>query len=178
MKKLRFFSMMCVLALAIGSITGCHKDENGNNNNGNGGSGGGGGTAVGYVDLGLPSGTKWKAANEGGYYDYDSAMETFGGRLPTKGQFEELMSLCTFTWDSERKGTNFVSTVNGESIFLSAAGYRSCDGGVIGVGSGGVYWSSTPGGSERAWSLGFDSSEMGMDSLSRCRAHSVCLVQD
>ena len=93
MKKLRFFSMVCILALAIGSLTGCHNDE------------------TGYVDLGLPSGTKWKAANEDGYYDYDSAMETFGGKLPTKEQFEELMSLCTFTWDSERKGANFVSTL-------------------------------------------------------------------
>lgn len=151
MKKLRFFSMVCVFALAIGSLTGCHKEENGNNNgNNNGGSGGGGGTAAGYVDLGLPSGTKWKAANEGGYYDYDSAMETFGSKLPTKEQFEELMSLCTYTWDSERKGANFVSTVNGESIFLPASGRRNCGGDVYYVGTSGLYWSSTPSDSEYA----------------------------
>ena len=29
MKKMRFFIMMCVIALAIGSFTGCHKFENG-----------------------------------------------------------------------------------------------------------------------------------------------------
>ena len=28
----------------------------------------------GYVDLGLPSGTKWKSDNESGFYDYDEAI--------------------------------------------------------------------------------------------------------
>ena len=177
MKKLRFFSMVCVFALAMGSFVSCHNDETGNNNN-NGGSGGGGGTAAGYVDLGLPSGTKWKAANEGGYYDYDSAMETFGSKLPTKEQFEELMSLCTFTWDSERKGANFVSTVNGESIFLPASGYRNCSGSVDYVGACGIYWSSTPYDSEHAWLLYFNSSGVYMYDNYRCRGQSVHLVQD
>jgi uncharacterized protein (TIGR02145 family) len=140
--------------------------------------GDGGGTAAGYVDLGLPSGTKWKAANEGGYYDYDSAMETFGGKLPTKEQFEELESLCTFTWDSERKGANFVSTVNGESIFLPASGYRGCDGDVSDEGAYGFYWSSTPGDSEGAWLLGIASSEVSMDGDDRCYGFAVRLVQD
>ena len=159
MKKLRFFSMVCILALAIGSLTGCHNDE------------------TGYVDLGLPSGTKWKAANEGGYYDYDSAMEAFGSKLPTKEQFEELMSLCTFTWDSERKGANFVSTVNGESIFLPASGYRFCSGDADDVGTLGSYWSSTPFDSGACYLI-FFSSGVDMFYGSRCIGQSVRLVQD
>ena len=171
MKKLLFFSMMCLMALGIAS---CDKDSTGTGTSG----GGGGITPAGYVDLGLPSGTKWKAANEGGYYDYDSAMETFGSNLPTREQFEELMSLCTFTWDPDRKGANFVSTVNGKSIFLPAAGYRDCGGSVGVVGSYGYYWSSTPGGSDDAWYLGFNSGEVGMLNNYRCNGRSVRLVQD
>ena len=37
----------------------------------------------GYVDLGLPSGILWKANNESGFYDYDSAVNKYGNKLPT-----------------------------------------------------------------------------------------------
>ena len=54
---------------------------------------------VGYVDLGLPSGTQWKEKNEVNpadsvynLYTYDEAMTEFGEQLPTKEQFEELKS--------------------------------------------------------------------------------------
>ncbi len=43
-----------------------------------------------YVDLGLPSGTKWKSVNEAGdengFYTYDEAIKAFGNKLPTKKQ--------------------------------------------------------------------------------------------
>ena len=51
-----------------------------------------------YVDLGLPSGTSWKSTNESGFYDYDSASRIFGDKLPTKNQWEELMTFCIWTW--------------------------------------------------------------------------------
>ena len=47
----------------------------------------------GYVDLGLPSGTLWRNANEGGndaHYTYDEAIRIYGHNLPTKQQIEEL----------------------------------------------------------------------------------------
>ncbi|MBO5960709.1 MAG: hypothetical protein J6P99_02550, partial [Paludibacteraceae bacterium] len=49
--------------------------------------------AQGYVDLGLPSGTLWKDANEGGdnaLYTYDEAVNRWGSKLPTKEQLGEL----------------------------------------------------------------------------------------
>lgn len=39
-----------------------------------------------YVDLGLPSKTKWKSQNEKGFYTIKEAMSQFGDRLPTKAQ--------------------------------------------------------------------------------------------
>ena len=172
MKKLLIFGIMCLIELAIVS---CDKDSTDTGISDDGDI-----TPAGYVDLGLPSGTKWKASNEEGYYDYDSVKETFGSKLPTREQFEELKSLCTFSWDSDRKGANFVSTVNGKSIFLPAAGYRNCDGDWLYVGSIGHYWSSTPvlTGLDEAWSLYFYSGLVNIRTLNRCSELSVCLVHD
>lgn len=138
--------------------------------------------AQGWIDLGLPSGTLWKNSNEWnssddqGYYTYEAAVRAFGNSLPTKKQLEELKSRCTWTWDSSKKGY-YVKGTNGESIFLPAAGGRDCGGLVYGVGACGGYWSSTPSGSEGAWGLSLDSSEVGMSGYSRCIGLSVRLVQ-
>lgn len=128
----------------------------------------------GYVDLGLPSGTLWKAINEG-MYDWDTAMRKFGDKMPSQGQWEELKDYCTWTWT----GNGYkVSGSNGNSIVLPAAGYRSCGGDVNDVGSLGYYWSSTPSGSEKAWGLDFYSGVVSMYSYNRCNGLSVRLVQD
>ena len=128
-----------------------------------------------YVDLGLPSGTLWKDQNEtGGFYTYDRAMAKFGSSLPTKEQLEELKNSCRWTWT----GNGYrVEGPSGESITLPAAGYRNCSGRVYDAGSYGVYWSSTPDGSENAWYLGFHSSRVDMDFRSRCYGRSVRLVR-
>ena len=134
--------------------------------------------AQGYVDLGLPSGTWWKNANEGGdnaYYTYYDAMDKFGNRLPTEQQFEELKNKCTWTW--EDNGYK-VTGPNGNSITLPAAGYRYCYGDVFYVGTFGRYWSSTPFDSDDAWGLRFDSSEVNMIFNFRCYGLSVRLVQN
>ena len=132
----------------------------------------------GYVDLGLPSGTLWKNANEGGdytRYTYDQAVRKFGNKLPTKQQFEELIDRCTWTWTGDGYK---VTGSNGESITLPAAGYRDCDGDVGSFGMGGHYWSSsTPYYSDLAWYLGFGSSAVFMNNANRCLGHSVRLVQ-
>lgn len=131
----------------------------------------------GYVDLGLPSGTLWKNANEGGddaLYNYDEAVRKFGNKLPTKQQLEELKNKCTWTWT----GNGYkVTGPNGESITLPAAGSRWLNEDVYGVGTGGSYWSSTPYGSDYAWLLEFLSSEVGMYDGTRCYGRSVRLVQ-
>ena len=185
MKKLHLFSMVCVLALVIGSLVSCNKDEsgqnNGGNNNGDGGSSGSGGTQTGYVDLGLPSGTKWKASNETtGYanvfYTYDEAVSAFGDMLPTKEQFDELRVYCTWEW--QNNGGYKVTGTNGNSIVFTAAGLRYCDGDVGSVGSCGYYWSATPDDLEGAWLLTFNSGSVGMVDNRRCYGFAVRLVQD
>ena len=150
-----------------------------------GGAGGGSITPAGYVDLGLPSGTTWKAANEvnpndeNDFYTYGEAVAAFGNQLPTQAQFDELLSLCTYTWDADRKGANFTSTVNGKSIFLPAAGYRNYHGGVNDVGSYGGYWSSTHRGEDIACYLYFSGGDVNtFTPASRSSGHSVRLVQN
>ena len=132
--------------------------------------------AQGFVDLGLPSGTLWRDKNEeGGFYSYDQAMAKFGDRLPTKEQFEELKSKCQWSWT----GSGYkVTGPNGNSITLPAAGFRNCSGSVYDVGSEGRYWSSTPDGSDFAWSPPFDSDGVSAYYYRRCNGHSVRLVQD
>lgn len=135
-----------------------------------------------WVDLGLPSGTLWKNANETNpgddhdFYTYDEAVQKFGDKLPTKAQLRELKDKCTWTWSSNKKGYK-VAGRNGNSIFLPAAGIRGCYSGVDYVGSYGHYWSSTPRGSD-AWYLGFDSGGVHMDDHGRCDGLSLRLVQD
>lgn len=182
MKKVISLFSMCLMALTICALVGCSKDKN--EANGNGGSTGtsNGGATGEYVDLGLTSGTKWKAMNEVNdadaeydFFTYDQAMVRFGTSLPTKEQCEELKSECQWSWT----GSGYkVTGPNGNSISLPAAGYRSCDRYVKYVGSHGGYWSSWPDGSDSAWNLGFDSGSVDMYYDYRCLGLSVRLVQD
>ena len=131
----------------------------------------------GYVDLGLPSVTLWKNANEGGdyvRYTYDAAVSRFGNKLPTKEQLEELKNKCRWSWTGN--GYKVIGP-NGNYITLPAAGYRFCVGDVNRVGTGGYYWSSTPIDSGNAWYLYFSSSEVRMSDSGRCDGQSVRLVQ-
>jgi len=134
--------------------------------------------AQGYVDLGLPSGTLWKNANEGGdyaRYTYDEAVSRFGNKLPTKQQLEELKNKCTWTWT----GNGYkVTGPNGNYITLPAAGCRYCNGYVGGVGTNGGYWSSTPTDLGNAWSLLFNKGGVTMYGEYRCYGYSVRLVQN
>ena len=131
--------------------------------------------STGYTDLGLPSGTKWNNFNATGFYTYDEAVSKFGNRLPTKEQWEELKAECQWSWN----GSGYkITGPNGNSIVLPASGYRYCDGSVDSVGSIGNYWSSTPGDSDDAWYLGFNSGGVYVLNDVRCYGQSVRLVQD
>ncbi|MBR0333994.1 MAG: InlB B-repeat-containing protein [Bacteroidales bacterium] len=155
-----------------------------------------------YVDLGLPSGTKWAICNLGatapeGYGDYfawgetapkshynwsyykhnrrsgtvnsllkynnnvnngvvdnkttldaedDAATVNWGGRwrIPSQTEQNELITNCNLTW-VQQKGVNgykLTSKINGNSIFLPAAGYRyNAD--LVSVGTHAYYWANS-----------------------------------
>ena len=92
-----------------------------------------------WVDLGLPSRTLWKSENETGYYSYNKALKKYGEKNPTDRQWWELMVHSTFVWDSIKKGYKVVGP-NGNSIFIPALGYRSCQNKIECVGDAGYYW--------------------------------------
>lgn len=134
--------------------------------------------SAGYVDLGLPSGTRWKDTNEGGnnsYYTYDVALKTFGTRLPTKAQVEELRSKCKWTMTSSGYK---VTGPNGKFIYLPIMGFRKCSGSVSSVGTYGYFWTSIPRGAKYACSFGFNASNVRVGDLERCYGLSVRLVQE
>ena len=72
----------------------------------------------------------------------DVAHVKWGGdwRMPTKAEFQELVDKCDWDWDGDGYT---VTGPNGNSIFLPAAGCRLV-GELLGDGSDGCYWSSTP----------------------------------
>ena len=130
----------------------------------------------GYVDLGLPSGTLWKAENEDcGLITYDKANNFYGSSLPSKEQWAELKNNCLWTLT----GNGYkVKGKSGESIILPADGARSCSPDVYEVNSLGCYWSSTPSGLEyRAWYLYFRSRELDISHGSYCKGASIRLVK-
>ena len=114
----------------------------------------------------------------------DAVSQIMGGdwRIPTKAEFDELLSGTTNEWIADYKGTGvsgrkFTSkTDTSKYIFIPAAGY--CDvGSVYSVGNNGHVWSSSldasnPGG---AWSLYFNSGYcyMSYDDYSRYDGWSV-----
>ena len=115
-----------------------------------------------YIDLGLPSGTKWCCSNAGtsspeqygGYFTFDEAK---GYNPPSLTQIEELLNNCNSTWTTQNgvNGRKFTGP-NGGSVFLPAAGYRWGNE-FSSVGSCGYYWSSTPGINDIGGYLYFDS---------------------
>ena len=127
-----------------------------------------------YIDLGLPSGTLWADTNEEGYYTFDEAVSKYGGNLPTYEQFKDLKDHCQLEWT----GNGYeITGPNGNTMVLPAAGFIGCNGGVFCVDSLGRYWSSLPSGSDFAWRLCFDSSNMNMFYGDRCYGISVRLVK-
>ena len=143
--------------------------------------------ATDYVDLGLPSGTLWKSANEVGHYDYIDAVKKFGDNLPTREQWEELKEHCWWVWNEEDETTAAVVGENGNFILLPAEGFFQPpdpdsfikeDGKIVNEVSG-YYWSRTPGDHGTAWYLHFNyyDEEAKVARVVQSRGHSVRLVK-
>lgn len=76
----------------------------------------------------------------------DAAMANWGGswRMPTDGEWTELIINCIWTWNTQggKNGYKVSSKTNGSSIYLPAAGYRR-GGALFSDGSNGSYRSSS-----------------------------------
>lgn len=99
-----------------------------------------------WIDLGLPSGTRWLCCNEGA-----SSPEGFGGfykfrqvsSAPSLGQADELLRNCSYRWVTQNGvGGGWFTGPSGASIFLPGAGWIWFDNPTV-MGSDGVYWTST-----------------------------------
>ena len=196
MKKLIFFAAACCMAALFAA---CEKNDVESVS----------GTANGhdYVDLGLPSGTKWATCNVGAtapeeygnyyawgeittkatyswdnyswdnYFYYsndgktvlaptdDAAHVNWGAswRMPTDAAWTELLENCRWKWTDDYNGTGVAgqivkSKINGNSIFLPAAGDRY-NGDLEYAGLIGYYWSSSlsTDGPNDAWGVHFSS---------------------
>lgn len=103
-----------------------------------------------------------------------------GCRIPSREELQELIDNTTSTWGTLNgvNGNRFTS-VNGNSIFVPAAGY-CFDGSVYGVGSGDLLWSSSldESGPSYGWYLYFDSSSVDVYNGYRCNGFSVRAVQN
>ena len=105
-------------------------------------------------------------------------------RMPTSGECAELTANTTSEWVEDYNGTGvagciFTSNVNGNSIFVPAAGL-CFDGSVDGVGQGGILWSSSLSSSvvRSAYYLRFVSGRVDVDYGSRCRGLPVRAVKE
>lgn len=119
--------------------------------------------------------TYGKSMNDISGTEYDAATVNWGGdwRMPTRAEQQELLLNCTWTWTTQNgvNGYKVTSKINGNSIFLPAAGYR--DGSSLyDAGSYGYYWGSTPYDSN-AFNLVFHSSNHYTSSYDRNRGRSV-----
>lgn len=128
-----------------------------------------------YVDLGLPSGIQWKDGNEDAdLYNYDQAMTNYGNRLPTIDEYVELREYCQWLWNG--KGY-IVRGKNGNSIFLPAEGWKSCNGIVENVGVYGYYISQTLDKEKFNCYLYFNANENNLYCGNSCVGRSVRLVK-
>ncbi len=117
--------------------------------------------------------------------EYDAARANWGStwRLPTKNEIDELIDKCKWTWVTICGHRGYkVTGLNGNSIFLPAAGWRL--GEVLNyVGEDGYYWSGTPFGDASdppvaSYFLVFDSTGFESNVRLRCNGRSIRPVSE
>ena len=93
--------------------------------------------------------------------EQDAVHANLGGnwRMPTKDDYQELFDNCNVTWVSNYKekgvaGRLFISNINGNMLFLPAAGTGN-NSSVNNIGSNGYYWTSSWYSSTSAYQLHF-----------------------
>lgn len=96
--------------------------------------------------------------------EYDVATVNWGGdwRMPSNAEIQELIIKCNWEWTTQGGKQGYkVTGLNGNHIFIPAAGYRS-GASLEYAGSRGRYWSSAPDGRTYAYYLGFNSGGHGV----------------
>ena len=111
--------------------------------------------------------------------EQDAANHYMGGnwRMPTYDDWQELFDNCDDTWPDDYNGTGvagmmFTSKVNGNSVFLPAAGYCFYSS-VYNVGSEGEYWSASGATLLNAWFISFHSGGVGVNHYYKWCGHPV-----
>ena len=111
--------------------------------------------------------------------EQDAANHYMGGnwRMPTYDDWQELFDNCDDTWTDDYNGTGvagmmFTSKVNGNSVFLPAAGYCFYSS-VYNVGSEGEYWSASGATLLNAWFISFHSGGVGVNHYYKWCGHPV-----
>ena len=101
-------------------------------------------------------------------YDAAACILGNGWRIPSGEQAQELIDNCNWEWvanynDSGVNGRLGVSKINGERIFLPAAG-KALNSSQSLVGENGGYWTGAPNmvSANRAWSIAFDANVIGV----------------
>ena len=112
---------------------------------------------------------------------YDAARHNMGApwRMPTVGEYQELVSNCDSEWTDEDgvAGRRFTSRINGNSIFFPASGRRYGTG-LDYRGSYGLYWSASLNSQTYGYNLYFLSGGVGPANTSnRFDGFSVRAVQ-
>lgn len=112
-----------------------------------------------YVDLGLPSGTRWCKHNYGAISEEETGerhvfdeVQRLEVDVPSKNDFIELYNNCDYKTEyvNEIYGIRFISKKNKKSIFLPVASSKNKNV------RGEKYWSSTEFSSESGYNLSID----------------------
>ena len=105
--------------------------------------------------------------------EQDAVRANLGGnwRMPTKDDYQELFDNCNVTWVSNYKekgvaGRLFISNINGNMLFLPAAGTGN-NSSVNNIGSNGYYWSTSWYSSTNAYQLHFTCGDQSISSYRR-----------
>ena len=110
-----------------------------------------------YIDLGLPSGTKWRNQNEDHCETHNDALAVYKENIPSKQQWEELKEKCLWTWLGNGY---YVTGPNGTSIFFPAEGLENGKGDKDFVGSRGYYVTSTPFNMKSSYTFNFNAEDI------------------
>lgn len=128
-----------------------------------------------FIDLGLPSGTKWRIINEDALMTYDEAIEKFDKQLPSYKQFKELYDKCE--WKELKDGGYKVVGPNGNHIIFPFTGFINCTGEFRMGNELGDYWTSTKKGEKDAYRVAMNARGVVFQEHPCCYARGIRLVE-